>query len=89
MYSELLNLVADESSLQFSDDDLNPEIGSKQRGLHMNERSIRYGEDLDVSDITVFLSFPLDSSRTVGLSSVYSTGNYDIGSGQKLISLEL
>ena len=47
------------------------------------------GEDLDVSDVTDYLSIPLDSSRTGGLSSVYCTGNYDVESGQKLVSLEL
>ena len=57
-----------------------------QRSLRTNERSIRYGEDLYVSDVT---AIHLVSSRTGGLSSVYCTGNYDEGSGQKLVSLEL
>ena len=60
-----------------------------QRGLRTNKRSIRYREDLDVSDVTDNLSIPLDSSRTGGLSSVYCTRNYDVDSGQKLVSLEL
>ena len=55
----------------------------------MNERSIRYMEDLEVSDVTDYLSNPLDSSRTGGLSSVYCTRIYDVDSGQKLVSLEL
>ena len=42
-----------------------------------------------MSDVTDYLSIPLDSSRTRGLSSVYCTGNYDVNSGQKLVSLEL
>ena len=50
------------------------------------ERSIK---DLDLADVTDYLSIPLDSSRTGGLSSVYCTGNYDEGSGQNLILLEL
>ena len=57
--------------------------------MHTDERSIRYWEDLDVSDVTDYLSIPLDSSRTGGLSSVYCTRNYDVDSGQKLVSLEL
>ena len=60
-----------------------------RRGSRTNERSIQYGEDLDVSDVTDYLSIPLDSSRTSSLSSVYCTGNYYVGSGQKLVSLEL
>ena len=42
-----------------------------------------------MSDVTDYLSIPLDSSRTGGLSSVYCTRNYDIDRGQKLVSLEL
>ena len=46
----------------------------------MNERSIWYMEDLEVSDVTDYLSNPLDSSRTGGLTSEYCTENYDVGS---------
>ena len=56
-----------------------------QRGSRTNERSIRYGEDLNVSDVTEYpktvlgpVPYPLCPIPV-----------YDVGSGQKLESLEL
>ena len=53
-------------------------------GSHTNGRSIRYEEDVDVSDCHLFQ----DSSKTRAQPSVSCT-RYDVGSGRKLGSLEL